>query len=192
MTDVGEDEREVADAAETGGTVIAPVGAVGHRDLTPDAWKLVQAELPARLERLADGAYGLVRAGAGLPVVFGRALRAAGRGLVVLLPTQGAVPAVLPHRDRPAAGELLTLAEHMRLLAYDPADRDACVRADERMITTCGRLLAVWDGSPSNGLDATAHLVAFARGRGIPVDVVWPAGAARAAVPACRPGRPGS
>ncbi|MFF4604796.1 hypothetical protein ACFY12_18950 [Streptomyces sp. NPDC001339] len=185
----------MADAAETGGTVIAPVGpvgAVGHTDLTPDTWKLVQAELPARLARLGDGAYGLVRAGAGLPVVFGRALREAGHRLVVLLPAQGVVPAALPYRDRTAAGELLALAEHMRLLTYDPADRDACVGADERMIATCGRLLAVWDGSPSNGDDATAHLVAFARGRGIPVDVVWPAGATRTAAPACRPGRLGS
>ena len=161
---------------EASGEVIA---AVGHADLTQETWQLVAAELRPRLERLAGSGHGLVRAGAGLPVVFGRAVRAAGRKLVVMLPAQGSVPAVLPHRDRTATGELLALAAHMRLLPYDPASRDACVGADERMIEASGRLLAVWDGSPSNGTDATAHLVAYARARGIPVEVVWPTGARR-------------
>ncbi|GAA3367996.1 hypothetical protein GCM10020367_64300 [Streptomyces sannanensis] len=160
------------------------IAAVGHADLTLDTLELVERELATLLDRVAERATGLVRAGAGLPVVFGRAVRAAGRQLVVLLPTQQSVPAMLPGRDRPAAGELLVLAEQVRLLPYDPEDRHACVAADEKMITASRRLLAVWDGSPSNGRDATAHLVAFARARGIPVDVVWPAGARRTDAPA--------
>ncbi|GAA4911890.1 hypothetical protein ACFPM3_10155 [Streptomyces coeruleoprunus] len=155
------------------------IAAVGHADLTPDTLGLVERELRQRLEQLTDGTTGLVRVGPGLPVAFGRAVRETGRKLVVMLPAQGSVPAPLPSRDRAAAGELLLLAEHMRLLPYDPEGRDACVVADERLITTSRRLLAVWDGSPSDGRDATAHLVAYARGRGIPVDVVWPPGAAR-------------
>ncbi|WFB10673.1 hypothetical protein LRS74_29295 [Streptomyces sp. LX-29] len=158
------------------------IAAVGHADLTAGTLELVEAELRARLERLerlAEGAVGLVRAGAGLPLAFGRAVRAAGRKLTVWLPAQGAVPAVLPARDRPAAGELLVLAEHVRLLPFDPADRYACIGADERLVGSCRTVLAVWDGSPSDGRDATAHLVAYARARGIPVEVVWPAGAAR-------------
>ncbi|WP_225801717.1 nucleoside 2-deoxyribosyltransferase [Streptomyces sp. NK15101] len=62
---------------------------------------------------------------------------------------------------------------------YDPADAPACVRADERMIRACSRVLAVWDGSPSTARDATAHLVAYARGLGRSVDVLWPVGAER-------------
>ncbi|MFE7427593.1 hypothetical protein ACF1BP_26735 [Streptomyces sp. NPDC014735] len=155
------------------------IAVVGHRDLDSGTLELVEAELRARLDCLAEGAAALVRAGAGLPLVFGRAVRAAGRRLTVLLPAQGAVPAVLPERDRRAAGELLVLAEHVRLLAFDPADRDACVGADERLVATCRSVLAVWDGSPSDGRDATAHLVAFARARGIPVDIVWPDGCVR-------------
>ncbi|OII62913.1 hypothetical protein BJP40_26295 [Streptomyces sp. CC53] len=155
------------------------IAAVGHADLTPDSLPLVEAALRARFAHTADGATGVVRVGAGLPLAVGRAVRGAGLGLVVMLPAQGSVPALLPRRDRAAAGELLLLAEHMRLLPYDPEGRDACVGADERMIRTSRRVLAVWDGSPSDGRDATAHLVAYARARGIPVDVVWPAGAAR-------------
>jgi hypothetical protein len=55
-------------------------------------------------------------------------------------------------------------------------DRNACVSADERLVECCRQLLADWDGSPSPGRDATAHLVAFARTCGIPVEVLWPQG----------------
>ncbi|MGW2638492.1 hypothetical protein [Streptomyces sp. NPDC001348] len=157
--------------------------AVGHADLTPQALKLVEEELRAALERLPEPGPGLVRAGAGVPVAFGRAVRAEGRPLVVVTPTQGLVPALLPQCDRPATGELLALAQQVRLLAYDPADRNACVDADERMLGECRQLLAVWDGSPSNGRDATAHLVAYARARGVPVEVLWPEGAGREVTP---------
>lgn len=75
------------------------------------------------------------------------------------------------------------LAEEVRLLGFDPADRDARVSADERVVAAGRKVYAVWDGSPSDGTDATAHLVAFARSRGIPVEVVWPVGAARRARP---------
>ncbi|WP_282699698.1 hypothetical protein [Streptomyces sp. CC219B] len=147
---------------------------VGHGDLTVPTLELVQAELKDRLGRLTEDVGGLVRAGA-----FGRAARAAGRRLVVLLPTVRSVPAVLPEPDRSATAELLMLAGHVRLLGFDPTDRDACITADERLVATGRKVLAVWDGSPTDGRDATAHLVAYARARGIPVEVVWPNGAER-------------
>lgn len=160
-----------------GGRNRTMIAAVGHQELAAGTLELVEDELRAAVERLAAGATVLVRAGAGLPVVFGRAVRDAGRKLAVLLPAQGTVPAALPQRDRAAAGELLLLAEHVHLLPFDPADRNACVSADERLIDSCRQVVAVWDGSSSSGRDATAHLVAFARGRGIPVHIIWPAGA---------------
>ncbi|MFD0717790.1 hypothetical protein [Streptomyces globosus] len=159
------------------------IAAVGHADLTAETLERVESEVRARLERTAAEA-AVVRAGAGLPVALGRAVRAAGRRLVVLLAADGAAPAPLPPGDRRAAGELLVLADRAGLVDFDPGDRAACIGADERMIRTSRRLLAVWDGSPSDGRDATAHLVAYARARGVPVDVVWPEGATR------RTGRP--
>ncbi|MFC8427440.1 hypothetical protein [Streptomyces sp. NPDC057253] len=155
------------------------ITAVGHADLAADTLTLVEVELRARLEQQFAHRSAVVRAGAGVPLAFGRAARAAGRQLVVVTPTQGLVPALLPQRDRIPTGKLLELAQQARLLAYDPADRDACVGADEQMITGCRQLLAVWDGSPSSGRDATAHLVAYARAHGVPVEVVWPRGALR-------------
>ncbi|GAA0402035.1 hypothetical protein [Streptomyces luteireticuli] len=152
------------------------IAVVGHPDLAVGA--SLADGLRDALEGCATGASVLVRAGAGLPLLVGQAVREAGRKLVVLLPRPFPGTATLPPRDRAAAGELLLLAEHVRLLPYDPADRDASVSADEQLIASCRQVVAVWDGSPSSGRDATAHLVAFARGRGIPVTVLRPAGAA--------------
>jgi hypothetical protein len=156
------------------------IAVVGHPDLTAPTLAMLEEELGRRLVGFARaGRAGLVRAGRGLPVVVGRAARAAGLPLVTVLPSRSGVPAVLETDDLKAAGELLVLSEQVRLLEYDPADRGACVGADESVLRACDRLLAVWDGSPSNGRDATAHLVAYARSSGVDVDVFWPAGARR-------------
>ncbi|GGJ43484.1 hypothetical protein [Streptomyces brasiliensis] len=158
------------------------IAVVGHPDLTAPTLALLEEELRRRLASLARaGRAGLVRAGQGLPVVVGRAARAAGLALVTVLPARGGVPEVLTAQDRRAAGELLLLSDQVRLLEYDPTDRDACVGADESLLRSCARLLAVWDGSPSSGRDATAHLVAFARSSGVDVEILWPAGAGRTA-----------
>ncbi|MGW0711508.1 hypothetical protein ACWD4G_37095 [Streptomyces sp. NPDC002643] len=141
-------------------------------------------ELRSRLADFAKaGRAGLVRAGRGLPVVFGRAARKAGLPLVTVLPSDNGVPAWLAEPDRKAAGELLLLSGQVRLVEYDPGDRTSCVTADESLLRTCARVLAIWDGSPSNGRDRTAHLVAFARSHGLDVEVFWPRGAEHE--PAC-------
>jgi len=95
------------------------------------------------------------------------------------VPTLNRVPALLRGPDRLAAGELLLLSEQVRLVEYDPADRDACVRTDERLLRACARVVAIWDGTASNSHDTTAHLVAYARSHGIDVEVLWPDGAER-------------
>ncbi|MET4661310.1 ABC-type sugar transport system substrate-binding protein [Streptomyces sp. PvP037] len=157
---------------------------VGHADLTPEALPLVESALRARLVRRPAPAMAMVRTGAGTPLASGRAARASGCPLVVAIPTRVGLPAMPPRRDRMATGELLTLADRVRLLTYDPTDRDSCIGADERLVAAGGLVLAVWDGSPSDGRDATAHLVTYARARGVPVEIVWPEGAAREAATA--------
>ncbi|MFI7504000.1 hypothetical protein ACIBVL_37075 [Streptomyces sp. NPDC049687] len=166
------------------------IAMVSHADVTSETLRLMEAELAASLKREPDGEPAVVRAGGGAAVAFARAVRQAGRDLVVVIPTRGMVPTLLPERDRVPTGELLLLVRQVRLLTYDPSDRDACVGADEEIIAGCRRLVAVWDGSPSNGRDATAHLVAYARSRGVAVEVFWPLGATRTGLrAAARPDR---
>nr|WP_041818900.1 hypothetical protein [Streptomyces davaonensis] len=156
------------------------IAVVGHPDLSGSTLELVEEELRSRLASFAKaGKAGLVRAGKGVPVAFGRAARKAGLALVTVLPSHHSVPAHLPEPDRKAAGELLLLSEQVRLMEYDLDDRGACVATDESLLRSCEHVLVVWDGSPSNGRDATAHLVAYARSHGIDVEVLWPSGAVR-------------
>ncbi|GAB3180130.1 hypothetical protein [Streptomyces incanus] len=182
MSTTARDNGATGDQVPGGGAADREIAAVGHADLTPNTLALVESAFQERLEQLerhAEPGPVMVRCGAGAPLAFGRAASASGRRLVVVVPTHNGVPTMPPRRDRMATGELLNLADQARLLSYDPNHRDSCVGADERMIATSGLLLAVWDGSPSNGRDATAHLVTYARARGVPVEIVWPAGAER-------------
>ncbi|MFE9971133.1 hypothetical protein ACFYRD_10350 [Streptomyces hirsutus] len=185
MSTTARDNGAAGEQVPGGGAAGREIAAVGHADLTPRTFALVESAFQERLKRLerlerhVEPGSVMVRCGAGAPLAFGRAASASGRRLVVVIPTHNGVPAMPPRRDRMAAGELLNLADQARLLPYDPNHRDSCIGADERMIATSGLLLAVWDGSPTNGFDATAHLVTYARARGIPVEIVWPAGAER-------------
>ncbi|MER7484848.1 hypothetical protein ABTY20_02635 [Streptomyces sp. NPDC126497] len=172
--------------ADDDGTTGGNITVVGHADLTPDTLLLVESALRTRLARRPAPAVTVVRAGAGTPLASGRAARASGCPLAVVIPRHLEGLAMPPRRHRTASGELLTLADEVRLLAYDPVDRDSCVGADERLVASGDLLLAVWDGSPSSGRDATAHLVTYARTRGVPVEVVWPPGAGREVPPAVR------
>lgn len=158
------------------------IAVVGHPDLAPWTLMLLEEELRERLSRCAEvGREGLVRVGQGLPLAFARAAKKAGLALVTVVPTLNQVPALLRERDRDrrAAGELLLLSAQVRLLDYDPADPDACLRADKRLLRACARVLAIWDGTASDSRDTTAHLVAYARRLGIDVEVLWPDGAER-------------
>ncbi|GAA2473200.1 hypothetical protein GCM10010276_05030 [Streptomyces longisporus] len=58
---------------------------------------MVEADLRAAPERLPDGVPGLVRGGEEIGLPGGlRPVRAAGRELIVVAPTQGMIPALLP------------------------------------------------------------------------------------------------
>ncbi|MGW0769481.1 hypothetical protein [Streptomyces sp. NPDC002676] len=154
------------------------IAVVGHPDLAASTLALLEEELRSRLADFARaGRVGLVRAGKGLPLAFGRAARKAGLALVTVLPSCNGVPAYVAEPDRKAAGELLLLSQQVRLVEYDPDDRTSCISTQEGLLRSCARVLAVWDGSPSNGRDATAHLVAYARSHGVEVEVLWPQGA---------------
>lgn len=80
------------------------------------------------------------------------------------------MPAPLARNDRTAAGELLVLADHVRLLEFDPRDSDACSSADGQVVDTCHSVVAVWDGSLYTAREDAAHLVADARSQSLPVD----------------------
>lgn len=75
--------------------------------------------------------------------------------------------------------DLISRARIVRTLPFDQSTSDAYMAASEAVLDSVDSLIAVWDGNPSGSYSGTADVVAAARERGIPVTVVWPAGASR-------------
>ncbi|MEU4650833.1 hypothetical protein [Nocardia fluminea] len=61
---------------------------------------------------------------------------------------------------------------------FDSAGREAYEAANEVLVGDADRMIAAWDGKVGERA-GTGTVVALARERGIPVDVVWPNGAVR-------------
>jgi hypothetical protein len=64
-------------------------------------------------------------------------------------------------------------------LPFAESTPEAHMAAGEFMISAADELFAVWDGKPARGFGGTADIVAHARERDLPVQVIWPDGAQR-------------
>lgn len=153
----------------------------GHMDLTPESVLLVRAALDKLLTGHAgDDLVGVSCIAAGSDSLFAEAVLAAGGRLVVVIPSQD-------YRDRkvkPAHAEqfdrLLAAAAEVVVMDHETANRAAYETANRALLERAERLVAVWNGEPPTGKGGgSADTVLEARAAGIPVDVVWPDGAAR-------------
>jgi hypothetical protein len=59
-------------------------------------------------------------------------------------------------------------------MPFETSSRAAYLAASEAMLDRCDLLLAVWNGSPSRRVGDTADVIAKARERHLPVEVLWP------------------
>ena len=109
-------------------------------------------------------------------MIFARAVADLGGRLEAIVEVaqnpRDVLPVDSPSRVRPAArqrgggGGQLSLAE---------PTSESYMAASKLMIDAADELYAVWDGQPSRGYGGTADVVAYARARGKPVRVIWPA-----------------
>jgi hypothetical protein len=107
----------------------------------------------------------------------------------VVLEMGGTVEVVLPaadYRERKVKPEnradfesLIERASTVTVMPFEVSNRDAYFAASDAVLDTVERMVGVWDGEPSDGHGGTGDVVAAARERGIPIDIVWPHGAAR-------------
>lgn len=155
------------------------IAVTGHMDLTEATVQVVGAALHDLLAEYSDGhLVGVSCIAAGSDSLFAEAVLASGGRLVVVVPGHDyrrkkvkSDHAATFDSLAGAAAELVTVPGEAGREAYEAAGKELLNRAD--------RLVAVWDGRPSAGQGGTADTVAQARALGIPVDVVWPEGAAR-------------
>lgn len=158
------------------------IAVTGHMDLTEDTVPLVRAALDDLLKPYGDDGdlIGVSCIAKGADSLFAEAVLGVGGRLTVVIPSQDyrqkkvkADHAALFDRLTEAADEVLVLPNHT-------ADRQAYEAANAVLLRRADRLVAVWDGTPPGRKGGgTADTVEEARAVGIPVDVVWPDGAAR-------------
>ncbi|MGS2587034.1 hypothetical protein [Streptomyces hebeiensis] len=100
------------------------------------------------------------------------------RGSVVGAVTTTSVP---PSATTSSANDrLVESAADVLVMPHETADRQAYESATAVLLERADRLVAVWNGEPPSGKGGgTADVVIGAREAGLPVDVIWPDGAAR-------------
>ncbi|MGW7045543.1 hypothetical protein ACWGDT_23135 [Streptomyces avermitilis] len=153
----------------------------GHMDLTDDTVDLVRSALAELLRPYADDSLvGVSCLAKGADSLFAEAVLAADGRLVAVIPSKDYRQRHVRGDHAPLFDRLLDAADEVVVLPYPSADREAFDAANAVLLERADRLVAVWNGEgPSGKGGGTADAVLAARELGLPVDVVWPEGAAR-------------
>ncbi|MDG4784714.1 hypothetical protein O7626_02000 [Micromonospora sp. WMMD1102] len=141
---------------------------------------------------MADGINGLLtQLGSGGPPLIGVSCLADGADQIfarAVLNRGGSLEAVVPadeYRDglpenaRAEYDELFARAVVVHRCVHRESTAEAHMDASRVMVDGADHLIAVWDGEPARAYGGTADVVQYAREEGVPVSVVWPAGAHR-------------
>ena len=156
------------------------IGVTGHSNLSAESTELVFGGLRDAIEPHADdGLHGITCLAAGADQLFARAVLSLGGQYDVILPAPDYRDTVVKPANLADFDTLLAEASDVQFMPFETSGREAYMAASEALLTRSDRLLAVWDGEPSRGWGGTADVVAHARHLGVPVDVIWPAGARR-------------
>lgn len=157
------------------------IAVTGHMDLTAESVPLVRAALREVLARhAADGLVGVSCIAAGSDSIFAEVVSEVGGRLVVVIPSQDYRTAKVKPEHAAIFDHLVETAVEVVTLPHESANRQAYESANAELLARADRLVAVWDGTPPSGKGGgTADTVLDAREAGLPVDVVWPNGAAR-------------
>ncbi|MFF0489534.1 hypothetical protein ACFYTQ_11000 [Nocardia sp. NPDC004068] len=148
-------------------------------NITAETVPLVYNEIVRRLPS-ADGTdlVGVSCIARGADSVFAQAILDSGGRLEVVLPSRTYRERKVKPDHAPQFDEFVQRAAEVRVMDFDEANADAYEAANEAVLGSCDRLIAVWDGQDGER-SGTGSVVAMAQKRGLPVDVIWPRGAAR-------------
>lgn len=158
------------------------IAVTGHIDLTAETAVLVRTALEELLRPHADDGelVGVSCLARGADCLFAEAVLAVGGRLAVVVPSRDYRRTRVRPDQAPVFDRLVEAAYDVVVLPIDTAGRHAYEAANSVLVERADRLMAVWDGTPPTGRGGgTADTVLEARAAGVPVDVVWPDGAAR-------------
>ena len=114
----------------------------------------------------------------GADQIFARAVLDLGGDIEAVIPAEQYRDG-LPAQAHAEYDRLLARAIALHRLAFTNSTPEAHMAASRLMIDEADELYAVWDGKPARAYGGTADAVAYARERGIPIQVIWPACARR-------------
>lgn len=152
------------------------IGITGHRDLTSSTVTMVSAAIDAALARV-DDIVGITALAEGADQLFAQLVLARGGELDVIVPSEKYRSL---REDQVRYDDLLARATRVTRLPYLDDGPLAHVAAGLVTVERSDLVLAVWDGRPARAFGGTADFVAYARQIGVPVDIIWPPGSARA------------
>ncbi|MEU0744301.1 hypothetical protein [Streptomyces sp. NPDC006134] len=156
------------------------IAVTGHMDLAYSSVPLVGEALRETLKPYAPELTGVSCIARGADTLFAEAVLDLGGSLVVVLPSKDYRQAKVKPDHAETFDRLIEAAAEVIVLDHETANRAAYEDANRTLLSRADRLVAVWDGAPPSGKGGgTADTVLEARGTGLPVDVIWPEGAAR-------------
>jgi hypothetical protein len=154
------------------------IAVTGHMNITEKTAVLVREEIARHLAEIPD-LVGVSCIARGADSVFAQAVLDAGGRLEVVLPSRNYREAKVKPDHAPVFDGLVARASELRVMEFAEAGREAYEAANEALLGSADRLVAVWDGEGDEA-GGTGSVVKLARERGVAVDVVWPEGSARA------------
>ncbi|MGK8554747.1 hypothetical protein [Nocardia gipuzkoensis] len=155
------------------------IGVTGHMNITEATASLVYKAVRALLDGHDPGdLVGVSCIARGSDSVFAQAVLDAGGRVEVVLPSRNYREAKVKPDHAETFDDLIGRAAQVQVMDFDNAGREAYEAANDAVVGSVDRLVAVWDGDAGQKA-GTGSVVELARERGVPVDVVWPEGAAR-------------
>ncbi|MFF0139648.1 hypothetical protein ACFYRN_24745 [Streptomyces sp. NPDC005227] len=161
---------------------MATIAVTGHMDLTEESVPLVRDALRETLEPYAAAGdlTGLSCIAKGSDSIFAEVVVELGGSLIAVIPSKDYRQTKVKPDHEGTFDRLAATASTVVVLDHETANRAAYADANNTLLERADRLVAVWNGEPPSGRGGgTADTVLDARSAGVPVDVVWPDGAAR-------------
>lgn len=155
------------------------IGVTGHMNITEATAPLIYKAVRALLDGYDPSSLvGVSCIARGSDSVFAQAVLDVGGQLEVVLPSRNYRETKVKPDHAETFDDLMSRAAQVRVMDFDNAGREAYEAANEAVVGSVDRLVAVWD-SEDGQKAGTASVVELAQEHGVPVDVVWPEGAAR-------------
>ncbi|MGC7100586.1 hypothetical protein ACPZ19_38405 [Amycolatopsis lurida] len=155
------------------------IGITGHSNLTAATVPLVADAIRAALaEHSGTELAGMTCLARGADQIFARVVLDLGGTVEVVLPAADYRERKVKPGNAAEFDELIGRAT-VHTMPFAESNREAYMAASEYVLDHVDAMIAVWDGGPSGGHGGTADVVDAARGRGLPVTVVWPDSAER-------------